>query len=661
MARPVEIEITGDSRKAEAAFDRTARSARRFSGEIDSTGRKLDQQSRRLSSFAKGAAAGFVGAEVFNLVTTQAKAAIDVASNLNEQIARSNVVFGESATEIEAWAQSAATSMGLAEDKAIEAAATFGSMFAQAGQSKQDAASLSEAVVQLAGDLASFGNTSVDEALTALRSGLSGEIEPLRRFTVFLTEASVQQQAMADTGKTNARQLTQGEKIMARWKLILQQTGAQQGDFLRTSDGLANKQRTLAAEARNLQGELGKGLLPIMESLVDVTQDAVEWTLKLTDALGGLERNSDHVTLGDLFVNITEIPDVIRKSLKPPWEWKDVAESQAQALTDEMKTALQNVMAGQTFGIDPIRLPRDVSASAAQSNREALAEARGDLQGVLAIQTRRRDDLKRMLDNAKQLGWAQKKIDDYAKRYTAAQIAVIGTQKQIAANDKALRAAAESSARDAKATADANAAAARERAREAREAQAAAEQRRQFRLIGLSPEGEKPTPTPDNLRKQAAAIRARIKAGDTIPAELLRRLPTVEKALTGGIKNMTEETRKAIAEFFATIRGEWQKGEKSTDDLLKPFATAGLNTNAVVAGLGLTAAQNRRLRARLAGATTARKQLAPTAGTVGAYGLPIETTVYLDGQVVGRSTKRYLSNDSLRAPMQKRGMHAGRG
>lgn len=242
------------------------------------------------------------------------------------------------------------------------------------------------------------------------------------------------------------------------------------------------------------------------------------------------------------------------------------------------------------------------------------------------------------------------------KNYARISREIAQTEQEIAAIKTAQNAADETARQAAKAEADRLAREAAARAKRQREARLAAEQARQFRLIGLSPTGDDPTPTIANLRKQLAQIRSRVAAGDDLPSKITNRFAGIAKALH---EDITPETRDAIAEFFRGIREEWKKG----DDQLKPFATAGINTNRIVSGLGLTAAQARRLRARLAGATTGGQMLAPGGGSVGAYGMsvPVNTTVYLDGQVVGRSTKRYLSNDSLRAPMQKRGPHAGRG
>lgn len=297
--RDLLVRVIGDSRSVEQAFARSSRSAQQFGASVDTTAKKADRGLRSVKGFAAGSAAGFGGAIVLNEVTQQIRAAITVASNLQEQTSKTNVIFGESAGVIRKWAQTTAESMGIARDQALAAASTFGSMFDAAGQSAGRSAELSKSVVALAADLASFNNTSVEESLTALRSGLSGEIEPLRRFQVFLTEASVAQEAMARSGKTNARELTQGEKIMARYALILRKTGNQQGDFARTSGGLANQQRILSAQTRDLQANVGTLLLPAITELVENLNKATTGALALGDAL---------TVIGNVNIPVIDIP-----------------------------------------------------------------------------------------------------------------------------------------------------------------------------------------------------------------------------------------------------------------------------------------------------------------------------------------------------------------
>lgn len=207
--------------------------------------------------------------------------AIDAASDLNESLSKSQVVFGRSATAIEAWAGTMARAGGLSKQAALEAAASFGNLFTGLGQSQASAAEMSKRLVQLASDLASFNNLDPTEALEKLRSGLAGETEPLRSVGVFLTEAKVKAKAM-EMGLADAHgELSEGAKVLARYQLILDETKTAQGDFARTADSVANKQRQLNAEIENLKAQLGEALLPVQK-------DVLSGLLDLTGGLGAV-------------------------------------------------------------------------------------------------------------------------------------------------------------------------------------------------------------------------------------------------------------------------------------------------------------------------------------------------------------------------------------
>ena len=190
-----------------------------------------------------------------------------LASDLNETLSKSGVIFGDSAKTVEAFGDTAANSLGLSKQAAIEAAAVRESV--QGSTSPPKAAEMSKAIVGLAGDLASFNNLDPTDVLLKLRSGLSGEAEPLRSLGVFLTEAKVKAKAM-EMGLGNAHgELSEGAKLLARYKLITEETTTAQGDFARTADGLANAQRRANAELLDRQAELGAKFLPIQKQITE--------------------------------------------------------------------------------------------------------------------------------------------------------------------------------------------------------------------------------------------------------------------------------------------------------------------------------------------------------------------------------------------------------
>jgi hypothetical protein len=180
-----------------------------------------------------------------------------------------NVVFDENAEAVQKWAETSATALGQSRQQALEAAGTFGNLFQAFGISRDAATDMSTSLVELAADLASFNNTSVDDALLALRSGLSGETEPLRRFGVSLSDVRLKETALRlGLIKTTKTALTPAIKAQAAYALILQDTKLAQGDFARTSSGLANQQRILRAQLQDTAATIGTALLPTVTKLV---------------------------------------------------------------------------------------------------------------------------------------------------------------------------------------------------------------------------------------------------------------------------------------------------------------------------------------------------------------------------------------------------------
>lgn len=221
---------------------------------------------------ARAALAGaVVGAALFKM----GKDAIRTASDIGESTSKVGVVFGKAGASVLRFADTSAKGLGISKAAALEAAGTFGNLFVSLKLPQAEAAKMSTRMVQLAADMASFNNTSPEEALDALRSGLVGETEPLRRFGVNIQDAQLRQEALKlGLISTTKDALSPAAKAQASYSLILQQTTTAQGDFARTSGGLANQQRILTAEFSDLQGQLGQKLLPAVvkttSALVDV-------------------------------------------------------------------------------------------------------------------------------------------------------------------------------------------------------------------------------------------------------------------------------------------------------------------------------------------------------------------------------------------------------
>jgi hypothetical protein len=223
------------------------------------------------------------------------KDVIMAASNMNESLSKVQVVFSKSSESVIAWSETSATAMGMSKQAALEAAGTYGNLFQAFGLAEPAAATMSTSLVQLASDMASFNNTSIDEAILALRSGLSGETEPLKKFGVALSEARLKTEALAlGLIKSTKEALTPAAKAQASYSLIMKDTILAQGDYSRTADGTANTMRTLSAQFENAKVALGQALLPVFQATLLILKPIVAG---LTEFGKFLEKNSALISI----------------------------------------------------------------------------------------------------------------------------------------------------------------------------------------------------------------------------------------------------------------------------------------------------------------------------------------------------------------------------
>lgn len=192
------------------------------------------------------------------------KAAIDA----EEMQSAFNVSFGAMAKDARRWAETTGDAMGRSTFELQQMALGFNGLFKAGGPITAQAAEMSRQFTTLAQDLSSFHNVSEQDAFQALRSGLSGESEPLRRFNVYLTEGSVKAEAYALGIAKAGAELTEQQKIQARASLIMKATAEAQGDVIRTSAGTQNQLRALKSQWAELSVTLGSAILPVLTPIV---------------------------------------------------------------------------------------------------------------------------------------------------------------------------------------------------------------------------------------------------------------------------------------------------------------------------------------------------------------------------------------------------------
>lgn len=289
---------------------------------------KLKSFGRKAVSIAKVASLA-IGAGLVAAIPGLVSAAGDLA----ESQSKVAVIFGDSAKAITDYAEVAAAKIGQSKQNVLDAASTFATFGKAAGLTGAPLAKFSTDLVGLSSDIGSFFNVDPAAAAEAVGAALRGESEPIRAFGVMLDEATIKakaiemgllkskvsidevakanlnariaqqsyneetkktgpnslesqkkaialkeaQEKLAEATQGTVGDLTKQQKILATSAAIYDQTKDAQGDFARTSDGLANQQRALGAEFDNVKAELGTELLPYAKDFVEVLRNMIKW------------------------------------------------------------------------------------------------------------------------------------------------------------------------------------------------------------------------------------------------------------------------------------------------------------------------------------------------------------------------------------------------
>jgi hypothetical protein len=237
-----------------------------FNRNINSAQKSVKGFGGSIDSFLKPALIGAAAAAGVFAVKI-AGDAIKAARDLGETQNKVSVIFGESSRSILQFSQTAVTSLGQTQEQALSAAATFAQFGKAAGLAGTDLVGFSTELVTLSADLASFNNSTPEQAITAIGAALRGEAEPLRSFGVLLDDATLRAKALEMGIYDGSGALTQQQKVLSAHQVILSQTKDAQGDFARTSEGLANTQRILQAAVEDAKAEIGEGLVDALESV----------------------------------------------------------------------------------------------------------------------------------------------------------------------------------------------------------------------------------------------------------------------------------------------------------------------------------------------------------------------------------------------------------
>lgn len=261
----VVFEVTADGKHAIADIKEITKAIQQETGKWDdAAGKATDNINNRFSGMLKGLVAGFSAVKIGKALLDIGKEAVSAASDLQEVQNVVDVTFGSGANQIEAWAKAAGSQFGLTETQAKRFTSTLGAMMKSAGLSGDKIVDMSTDLAGLTADMASFYNLDFDTAFQKIRSGISGETEPLKQLGINMSVANLNAFALQQGLSKTFDQMNQGEQTMLRYQYLMQATADAQGDFSRTSDGYANSVRKLQTNVDQLKTTLGKGFIDIV-------------------------------------------------------------------------------------------------------------------------------------------------------------------------------------------------------------------------------------------------------------------------------------------------------------------------------------------------------------------------------------------------------------
>lgn len=216
------------------------------------------------------------------------KTGIDYASDLAEVQNVVDVTFGSATEAINSWSKECLAAYGMNEVSAKRYAGTIGAMLKSSGLAGDAIVDMSKDMVGLAGDMASFYNLDLETAFEKIRSGISGETEPLKQLGINMSVANLEAYALSQ-GITKAyNEMSQAEQVMLRYNYLMSTTADAQGDFARTQDSYANQTRLLSESWREFTGVMAEQLLPVLTTIVSWLNNIVAFLTENADMVSAV-------------------------------------------------------------------------------------------------------------------------------------------------------------------------------------------------------------------------------------------------------------------------------------------------------------------------------------------------------------------------------------
>lgn len=270
-AQDLEIRIN----KETESLNKNQKELRDVTGALDNFGKEADDASEKTSKFTshlrsiaggvgKAAVAGIaaIGAAAASAAVGAFKLA-EKASDLSEAQNVVQQTFKTSSDSVIAWTKTVQESAGISQTNATKFVGSMGAMLKSSGLSKEASADMAKSLVQLTGDMSSFYNLSHEETWEKIRSGISGETEPLKQLGINMSVANMEAFALSQGINKSWNEMSQAEQTTLRYQYLMKATADAQGDFGRTLEtSFPNQLRVAQMQLESMATSIGQKFLP---------------------------------------------------------------------------------------------------------------------------------------------------------------------------------------------------------------------------------------------------------------------------------------------------------------------------------------------------------------------------------------------------------------
>ena len=212
-------------------------------------------------------------------------AALKSGAQFSDSLEKMTVLFGGNAGQVRTWSETAARSIGVTQQKAMEAAGTYKNLFDAMGVGATQATDMSMSMVQLAGDMAEFNSADPSAVMDALVNAMAGRGMALKQYGVNLDAAAVSQLAISNGWVDEAGKVTEAGTAMASYMIIMEQTTRQQGTFANSVGDAGAEMAKIKAEMGDAAAKLGAALIPALLKVTPILLGLVDKFNSLSPAM----------------------------------------------------------------------------------------------------------------------------------------------------------------------------------------------------------------------------------------------------------------------------------------------------------------------------------------------------------------------------------------